>query len=82
MMPKVLAASTFVPSTPGKVSTIPRGVGISASSGLNDSPSPLEHPQPMSTTVQSGFPPRNPRNDSSLAIAFPPESPPVPAEDR
>jgi len=80
MTTKTFSIGSFHPKAVEQGNSTPLPVGISSSI---ISPVParvVEHPQALSTTVETGFPPVVPLNDSILATGFPLESPSDPAE--
>jgi hypothetical protein len=55
----------------GNFRSLPAQIGLTSPPYPDSSPRPIEHPQTMSATVDVGFPPREPMNDSTLAIKYP-----------
>lgn len=56
----------------GDSRSIPAEVGSACPTNPVVQPRPLEHPESMSLTVEVGFLPMEPVNDSILAIEYPP----------
>ena len=80
MKPKYLRAVPYPGYSLGASRSIPAEVGSACPDFLIVQPRPLEHPESMEFTVEIGFPPLEPVNDSTLAIEYPPESQADPAE--
>jgi hypothetical protein len=69
------------PASVDREYSIPSSVSISSAATIPVPSRAVEHPQSLSTTVVTGFPPVVPLNDSILATGYPPESPSDPAAD-
>ena len=80
MPTRVLEGRPVYPASIYGGSSTPSPVGSSSPAAFPVPSRAVEHPQALSTTVEVGFPPVVPLNDSILATGFPPESPPDPAE--
>jgi hypothetical protein len=81
MTTRVVTARHVYPASVDRGHSIPSSVSISSETGISVPSRSVEHPQPLSTTVQTGFLPVVPLNDSILAIGCPPECLPDPAAD-
>lgn len=75
MKVKYLRIVSFPTYLLGNSRSMPAEIGSACPTLPVVQPRPLEHPESMSLTVQVGFPPMEPVNDSTLAIECPPESP-------
>ena len=75
MTTRLVTSRHVYPASVDRGRSIPSSVTISSAAVVPGPSRPVEHPQSLSTTVVTGFPPVVPLNDSILATGSPPESP-------